>query len=426
MVFYYILAFITVVKESINFIKELRSIRTGKICMQNFVFMLFYFFFVLPILSQLLFQDYEYTGFTRANDAMRDSTSNFIYLTFIWIFSFFIRKSEKKAKKYISSKLIINILVPNVCSWIIVICFIITLVLSGVQVILGGYGYAYLNSEIIGVNESIIGCGIISYLIVLGSHNYVSKYRIVFLSIFVFFFFWIVGKRYIIAETLVMAICVLGMTGAISGKKMINLLFVGSIFIMVGGFMYGVFFKENVSSFLDYLNVDFSRQYTLVYQFYCDQIGRKISINQFDGIVYLVTFFIPRFLWWGKPYPFVNYLTQSLIGYENVMFESAGWATTCSIFSDLYDSFSFVGIAFGIWLFIKLCNKVNEESKCQYKVILMYLIVRLLTVQISSSIIQITIVSLIVIITSKIGKKKKEYYLFNKLVSRTKQISKGS
>ena len=414
MIIYYILALITIIKETLSVFVVLKKIKVGKICMQYFVYMLFYFFFVLPIFSQIIYPDYEYIGFNRANPAMRDVLSNLIYLVFIWTFSFFIRKSEKKTPELISNKLIINTFVTNVCSWVVVLCFMLTLALSGVQVILGGYGYAYINSEIVGVNESIIGCGIISYLIVLGSHRYVSKYRIGFLSIFVFFFFWIVGKRYIIAETLILAICVLGMTKGISGKKMIKSLFIGSAFILIGGFMYGVFFKKNVDSFIDYLNVDFSRQYTLVYQFYCDQIGRKISINQFDGIVYLVTFFIPRFLWWNKPYPFVNYLTQSLIGYENVMFESVGWATTCSIFSDLYDSFSFLGLALGIWLFVKLCNKVNKESRCQYKVLLMYVIIRLLTVQISSSIIQISIVFLIILISSRIGHKKIVYFFKSK------------
>ncbi len=342
---------------------------------------------------------------------MRDASSNIIYLVFIWVFSYYIRKSETKDYKFLTDKLIINVLVTNVCTWTVIICFCLTLALSGVQVILGGYGYAYINKEIVGVNEGIIGCGIISYLVVLGSHDYVSKFRIAFLSIFVFGFFWIVGKRYIIAETLIMVICILGMTKGISGKKMIKSLFIGSLFILVGGFLYGVFFKQNVTSFLDYLNVDFSRQYTLVYQFYCDKIDRNISINKFDGIVFLLTFFVPRILWWEKPYPFVNYLTLSLVGQDNVAFENAGWATTCSIFSDLYDSLSYFGLALGIWIFIKLFRFVNTEKKCHYKVLLMYLVVRLLTVQISSSIIQISVVFIIVLISSFWGHKKIIYNL---------------
>lgn len=409
MILYFILAFVTVIKESFLFIKALGRLRSGGTCIQDFVYMVFYFFFVFPILSQILVPDYHYIIFYRADDAMRDMQSNMIYLAFVWVFSFFIQYSATKDRKIVSDKLEVQVFVTNICTWMVVICFAITLALSGLQVILGGYGYAYLNQEVISVNEGIIGCGIISFLIVLGSHRYVSKFRIAFLSIFVFGFFWIVGKRYIIAETLVMTISILGMTRGISGKGMVKGLFLGGAFIVIGGFLYGVFFKKNVDSFLDYLNVDFSRQYTLVYQFYCDKIGRQISINQYDGIVYLLTFFVPRIFWFDKPYPFVNYLTLSLVGQDEVAFENAGWATTCSIFSDLYDSFSYLGLGLGIWLLVTLFHKVNRENRCHYKVLLLYLIIRLLTVQISSSIVQITVVFFIVTIASWLGRKKKYY-----------------
>lgn len=409
MILYFILAFVTVIKESFLFIKALGRLRSGGTCIQDFVYMVFYFFFVFPILSQILVPDYHYIIFYRADDAMRDMQSNMIYLAFVWVFSFFIQYSATKDRKIVSDKLEVQVFVTNICTWMVVICFAITLALSGLQVILGGYGYAYLNQEVISVNEGIIGCGIISFLIVLGSHRYVSKFRIAFLSIFVFGFFWIVGKRYIIAETLVMTISILGMTRGVSGKGMVKGLFLGGAFIVIGGFLYGVFFKKNVDSFLDYLNVDFSRQYTLVYQFYCDKIGRQISINQYDGIVYLLTFFVPRIFWFDKPYPFVNYLTLSLVGQDEVAFENAGWATTCSIFSDLYDSFSYLGLGLGIWLLVTLFHKVNRESRCHYKVLLLYLIIRLLTVQISSSIVQITVVFFIVTIASWLGRKKKYY-----------------
>ena len=411
MILYFILAIITVLKETLSFFNALKKMKGGDVRIQNFVYLIFYFFFVFPILSQILVPDYHYIIFYRADDAMRDPSSNLIYLAFIWVLSFFIRYSAKKDKKLLSDQLEVDVFVTNVCSWTVFICFVLTLALSGVQVILGGYGYAYINKEIVGVNEGIIGCGIISYLVVLGSHRYVSKFRIAFLSIFVFGFFWIVGKRYIIAETLIMVICILGMSRGISGKKMIKSLFVGGAFILIGGFLYGVFFKKNVDSFLDYLNVDFSRQYTLVYQFYCDKIGRQISINKYDGIVYLLTFYIPRIFWFDKPYPFVNYLTLSLVGQDDVAFENAGWATTCSIFSDLYDSLSYIGLALGIWLLVKLFRAVNTAKKCHYKVLLMYLIIRLLTCQISSSIVQITVVFFIVLISSWFARKKKIYQL---------------
>ena len=411
MILYFVLALITVLKETGVFLQSLRYLRANVMCIQYFIYMLFYLFFVLPILSQIIFPDYNYIIFWRADDAMRNLPSNLIYLIFVWVFSYVIQKSARKDLKLLPHHIDIPIFVTNVCSWTVVICFIVTIALSGVQVILGGYGYAYLNREIIGVNENIIGCGIISYLVVLGSHKCISKLRLIFLSVFVIGFFWIVGKRYIIAETLIMAICVLGMTGGLSGKAMVKSIFYGGAFILVGGFLYGVFFKQNVSSFLDYFNVDFSRQYTLVYQFYCDQIGRDISINKYDGIVYLLTFFVPRILWWDKPYPFVNYLTLSLVGQDEVEFMNAGWATTCSIFSDLYDSLSYFGLLLGMWIFIKLFRLTNKETRSQYKILLMYITVKLLTVQISSSIIQITIVFIIICVTSWLGHKNKRYII---------------
>lgn len=167
------------------------------------------------------------------------------------------------------------------------------------------------------------------------------------------------------------------------------------------------------TSFIDYLNVDFSRQYTLVYQFYCSMNGRNISINDFDGITYLLTFFVPRTLWPDKPYPFVNYLTLSLVGQDNVEFTNAGWATTCSIFSDLYDSLSFLGIALGIWLIMKLIKQINDSTSVPFRVLLIYITVKLLTVQISSSIIQISIMAIIILIFTNRSTRKIRYPLYD-------------
>ena len=350
----------------------------------------------------MIFVGYEYEVFWRANDAMKDFVSNIEYLAFVSIFSYFIMKSSKKDVKMQNSSIEINHSITRFGSLAVVFSFVLTIALSGIEVLIGGYGYAYINSEVVNLNESVVGTGIIGYLIVLGNLRFVSRTKILFLTIIVFCFFWIVGKRYIIAETMIMIICVLGITKYISGKKMVQYLVVSGAFLLPLCFLYGLLFKENTTSFLDYFNVDFSRQYTLVYQFYCDRIGRDISINSYDGITYLLTFFVPRVLWIEKPYPFVNYLTLSLVGQDYVEFESAGWATTCSIFSDLYDSFSILGLALGIMLFLKIFKKINKEKRTHYKILWIYVTVKLLTVQISSTILQITAMLILVFLVDKL------------------------
>lgn len=400
LILYAIFAITSVLYCSIILFSIVKKLWHNYVCVQYFVYLLFYFFYVVPIISQLWYPKYEYEVFWRATPAMRELFPNLVYLAFVVVFSFFLRKSMKVNSTMVELDFHAKKRIINVCSFIVVGVLIFTIVNTGPIVILGGYGYAWLNSDIIELNEWVIGCGIISYLIVLGYKKYVSSLRIVFLSFIVFLFFWIVGKRYIVAETLIMAISILGMTNSIKGKKMLKYLGFAGIFVLVAGFAYGALFKENVSRFLDYFNVDFSRQYTLVYQFYCTQIDRKISITSFDSIVYLATFFVPRSLWPEKPYPFVNYLTLSLVGQDDIEFTNAGWATTCSIFSDLYDSLSFIGIFLGIYFFVILFKKINNARLAGYRILLLYFAVKLLTVQISSAIIQMSVMTVVLFILS--------------------------
>ena len=284
---YTLLALCTVIQCSAYCAQSLKHLKNGNLCIQYFIYLLFFLFYVVPIVSQTIFVGYEYEVFWRANDAMMDFVSNIEYLAFVSIFSYFIMKSSKKDAKMQNSSIEINHSITRFGSLAVVFSFVLTIALSGIEVLIGGYGYAYINSEVVNLNESVVGIGIIGYLIVLGNLRFVSRTKIIFLTTIVFCFFWIVGKRYIIAETMIMIICVLGTTKYISGKKMVQYLVVAGAILLPLCFLYGLLFKENVTSFLDYFNVDFSRQYTLVYQFYCDRIGRDISINPDDGIAYL-------------------------------------------------------------------------------------------------------------------------------------------
>ena len=396
---------------SVNTIKCLNNLKHKQFKIQNFIYLLFYLFYILPVLSQLLFPDYRYEVFWRANDAMADFSSNIKYLAFVTAFSILIMNSAKKDLKQTRERVfVINKPIINICTFLVIGCFVVTIIISGIQVLLGGYGYAYFHGDTVELNEGVIGIGIVSYLIVISGFRYISKFRFILLTLIVIGFFWIEGKRNIIADTLVVTICVLAASGNLNGRKIVKFIIWGGVSIIPLSFLYGVFLKQNVTSFIDYFNVDFSRQYTLVYQFYCDEIGRQISINKYDSILYLFTFFIPRILWFDKPYPFVNNLTYSLLGQDDVEFSNAGWATTCSIFSDLFDSFSYLGIIIGFLLFLWLFKKANTENRLHFKVMLIYFTVRILTVQLSSAIFQIVIMSLLLFVLDFVFRKKTIIY----------------
>ena len=191
------------------------------------------------------------------------------------------------------------------------------------------------------VNEVLTACGMICYLTLLGHRKYLSHFHLTAVTFLAVSFAWFVGKRAIVARTLVLSVYVLSITGELKGRKLIRMLFWAAGGSVVFCVAYGLLMKRTFASLVDYFMVDMSRQYTLVYQFYCSIIGRQISVNRFDAILWILGFWVPRTFWPNKPYPFVNQLTYSLVYQtEAQIIFNVGWAVTCSLFSDLFDSFS--------------------------------------------------------------------------------------
>lgn len=386
-------------------VHSLQRLRKGDSLVQHLCYIIFYVFFVVPIILQLLFPSYQYTAFWKANIAMADIWSNCLYYLFVSITSILMIKSTKKDYYLEVTEMTTNQLQINACTFIIIICFVFTVFSNGISIITGGYGIRF-SSDIYSVNETFIGCAIISYLTLIAQKEKVGKVRFGFLTVIVLSFFWIVGKRYIVAETLTMAVYVLAITKKIDEKKLVRYILIGSLFVIIFSYLYGAFIKGNVDSSLDYFNIDLSRQYTLVYQFYCKRIGRQISINKYDAILYLLFFWVPRSMWPNKPYPFINSLTWSLVSNGGATGTNLGWATTASIFSDLFDSFSFCGLVFSQILLIYIMRKCNKTRRLHMKVLLMYTAIRLMTVQLSSAIVQIVICAFIFLICDKLESNK--------------------
>lgn len=391
-----------VVLCSLNCLHSLSNLYRGKKTFQHYFYLLFYFFYVGPVILRIFFPEHQYTDFWKANAAMNDPLSNILYYIFALAFSHVIMRSGKKTVPAAPYRLTYNKLFIEVCTFIMIAVFLLTVAQNGTSLL------RYAEPAGRNIHEDLIGCGTICYLVLLGCQKHLSKSRLLIVTLLEVSFFWFVGKRYIVAETVILGIYILSITGQLNGKKFIRALIFGGGGILLFCVIYAWLMKRrHFVSILNYFMVDMSRQYTLVYQFYSSIIDRQISINRFDAVKWILTFWIPRSLWSEKPYPFVNQLTYSLIGYnELATLYNVGWATTCSVFSDLFDSFSWFGIALGFWLFTKLFQAVNQTRKPHYKVLLIYLCIRLLTVQLSSYIIQVMLCSVIFCVCDSIGTNK--------------------
>ena len=351
-------------------------LKNGSKSIHYYFYLIYYFFFVIPIIILIFVPTYQYKIFWRANEAMADPLSNIIYCMFSIFFSMIIIHSSYNSSVVVPEALTYNRFVINACTFVIIFVFVLTIAINGLEILTAGYG-AHYTSGLFTVSEPLIGCGIICYLVLIGYSKYISKIRILLLTLIILTFFSFVGKRYIIAETLVLCVYILSITGQLNNRKFIHYIILTVLGILSLGIVYGIVIKKNFTGIIDYLSVDFSRQYTLVYQFYCKRIGRPISNFQFDAIIYLFTCFVPRRIWPQKPYSFVNQLTFSLVSDSPPEFRNMGWATTCSIFSDLFDSLSYLGLIIGIVLFIQLLNKANSIYKPHFKIWLTYLCIKL-------------------------------------------------
>ena len=208
-----------------------------------------------------------------------------------------------------------------------------------------------------------------------------------------------------IASVVIMAIFTMSISGQLKGKTVVRMLGVATVSIVAFAYLYGVFLKGNVSSLRDYFAIDLARDYTLIYQIHCQRIGRTISVNYGDALLYIFLFWIPRSVWPAKPYPFVNALTRSMLGLSPVN-ENLGWASTASIFSDLYDTFNVLGLAIGVAFICFLCKRTDRSKKATTKVLIIYILVQLITVQLSAALIAIVVCYCMLRICDCLNRKK--------------------
>lgn len=392
-------------------LKSLRQIYNGNCAIQYLGYLIVYFFFVFPVLFQLVFP-YTYEGFYQANDALKNNFSYSVYCFFLVILSNFMVLYRPKRIVATSNKIVCNTVLTKVCAIVIFLSLAYTLLTNGIGILFAGYG-ARLTDGSYKINETFISCALICYLVLLGQIKKIKKSYTVLSTLAIMLLMWIHGKRFILVEFVILAIFVLFITRNIKGRNFVYLLFVCAFVVIALSYAYGVFIKQNANSLLEYFSIDLSRHYTLIYQIYCSHIGKQISVNEFDAITGILLFWVPRGVWASKPYPFCNALTHSLIGHP-VTNTNLGWSTTVSIFSDLFDSFSYFGLIFGIVLIVIVCNAINKLSKLHYKILGIYFLVNLLTVQLVASL-TCTCLCLLLFIVCDWLANKKDYSILNKL-----------
>jgi hypothetical protein len=167
---------------------------------------------------------------------------------------------------------------------------------------------------------------------------------------------WINGKRYIVAETLMLVLLALWYRGAITGKKLACAVLAGALVLAAFSATYqsnmrGISYDpvSRVQAAADARN-DYTRDSRVQMAIYSALYPDKMQILDYPGqnLLYYATLLVPRSMWSKKPYPYAYYFTSAML---NRYPQDLGWGMTTGIFDETIANVGLAGILLGpLWI----------------------------------------------------------------------------
>jgi len=167
---------------------------------------------------------------------------------------------------------------------------------------------------------------------------------------------WINGKRYIVAETLMLLLLALWYRGAVTGKKLAWAALTGALVLAVFSETYqanvrGISYDALSSAqAAEGARIDYTRDSRVQMALYSALYPDKMQILDYPGqnLLYYATLLVPRSMWSNKPYPYAYYFTSAML---NRYPQDFGWGMTTGIFDETIANVGLAGILLGpLWI----------------------------------------------------------------------------
>jgi len=252
----------------------------------------------------------------------------------------------------------------------------------------------------------LLGVVLISFLItcILLDKKFFKKDRTFLVPLLVLvlgIYFWIHGKRSIVANYLIIQYTFLLISKAIPSRQIIRQLIV--VLVAFIGFL--IAYGKNIAeeTFRTYwgLRLDFSRDYGLKFVLHNDLfLQRHILPYDFSSFLFNIFFYIPRELWSEKPQPYAVYFTNSAFGNFGKD-EIFGWGLTTSIFSEHISNIGWLGLLTAPLLIFYIFKKENESNDPLFKLLSILIAILLLVLQPISFMVLILLYLVLLIFKSK-------------------------
>ncbi len=171
---------------------------------------------------------------------------------------------------------------------------------------------------------------------------------------------WINGKRYIVAEALMLVILALWYRGAVTGKKLFWTMLIGVSLLGVFSVSYQFYIRSisfagsSRDDAIENARVDYTRDSRVKMSLYSVLYPDKMQILKYPGqnMLYYATIPIPRRIWKDKPPPYSDYFTCAMLNeYPHYL----GWGMTTGVFDEAISNFGLFGILIGPFLIRWFC-----------------------------------------------------------------------
>jgi hypothetical protein len=335
------------------------------------VFPVFYVFFALPLVYDLVLGAPLYTDEPGFVYAERDVAVSAVYCLFIAlvpiIWSRFLRKGTKGDNH--SDKALLKLRKLRLPLFIALLMPIALICWAPDPSIYKQYGFVLtenLGKTATDISQFHSYVMASTFIAAIASAGLVAGARrpwrcLILIGPFVAAAVWLNGKRAVLAVVVVMIIASLWLTRRLHGRKM--LMAAAASVLLIGCFSY--WYQLNFRSIgpalsanddlYENLRVDYSRDTRVKMAIFAELHPSIMSILEFRGqsLLFDATLYIPRTFWPGKPLTYACYFTSAMIGSSP---QDWGWGMTTSIFDEAIANGSWLGLIAATFFIGFLCR----------------------------------------------------------------------
>ena len=342
-----------------------------------FVFLVYYFFFGLPllldlVLGQPLLQEFYTVHLVQADE--RASIIYCIYVSMVPVLWWYTARGKATARDrepdsvdHTDLSALASRFRPFL--YLLIVSPLFALLLAPNPQIYSSYGAVITNnfngsgddaSYYANIQLSAVLC-ILGVTGLIASFRRITRIHIILLLPWAAFAIWIDGKRSIVAFALLLFLYVFWQKGYIPGKR---LLLVGVV-CGVGLLTFSELYQDQVraisgstASFqdrYDNFRVDYGRDQETKLAIFAELHPDQIHILDYRGesVLFDLVEYVPRSIYSSKPYPYAEYMTAAMLGIRPRLLT---WGVTTSWLEEAIANFTWFGFIIGPLLISLICR----------------------------------------------------------------------